>query len=100
MREKVFIIQLWHFTACDIMFYGTLKKQYRDIFLIMKLVNQLYTKCSIMFLLFYCSVGGTAWIGPVQQSEKSAIYRVRVWGKEQFPEPDFESSWLPMDTNS
>jgi len=31
-----------------------------------------------IFFLFDCSVGENAWIGPVQQSEKAAMYRVRT----------------------
>ncbi|XP_052063096.1 uncharacterized protein LOC127702834 [Mytilus californianus] len=44
--------------------------------------------------------GGSAWSGPVQQSEASAEYRIRAWGKNNFPKPDFESSWIPMDTTT
>ncbi|CAC5375287.1 unnamed protein product [Mytilus coruscus] len=44
--------------------------------------------------------GGSAWSGPVQQSESSAEYRIRAWGKNNFPKPDFESSWIPMDTTT
>ncbi|XP_076109787.1 uncharacterized protein LOC143078728 isoform X1 [Mytilus galloprovincialis] len=44
--------------------------------------------------------GGSAWSGPVQQSEISAEYRIRAWGKNNFPKPDFESSSIPMDTTT
>ncbi|XP_063442891.1 uncharacterized protein LOC134723193 [Mytilus trossulus] len=44
--------------------------------------------------------GGSAWSGQVQQSELSAEYRIRAWGKNNFPKPDFESSSIHMDTTT
>ncbi|VDI44333.1 Hypothetical predicted protein [Mytilus galloprovincialis] len=40
--------------------------------------------------------GGAEWNGPKQQTESNVLSRVRVWGEQHFPTPDFNTSWTSI----
>lgn len=46
-----------------------------------------------MYLLY---LGGSVWNGPTQQQESNVLARVRVWGEQHFPNPDFKQTWQPI----
>ncbi|VDI03968.1 Hypothetical predicted protein [Mytilus galloprovincialis] len=37
--------------------------------------------------------GGSVWNGPKQQCSSNVLTRVRVWGEQHFPNPDFKMNW-------
>lgn len=52
------------------------------------------TKFLICFIREYLRyLGGSVWNGPKQQQESDVLTRVRVWGEQHFPIPDFTYGW-------
>ena len=47
-----------------------------------------------IFLFF--NTGDHIWNGVKIQKEWRVLTRVRVWGEEHFPQPDFNTSWIPI----
>ncbi|CAG2195300.1 unnamed protein product [Mytilus edulis] len=41
--------------------------------------------------------GGSNWNGPIQQAESNVSVRIRVWGQQHFPEPDFFTNWTSIN---
>ncbi|XP_071130917.1 uncharacterized protein [Mytilus edulis] len=40
--------------------------------------------------------GGAVWNGPKQQTESNVLTRVRVWGEQHFPPPNFTTKWTQI----
>lgn len=48
----------------------------------------------VIQVIFFISVlGGSVWNGPKQQCSSNVLTRVRVWGEQHFPNPDFKMNW-------